>query len=73
VKLVFVYDAYELSRTPRDAGTHHSRAPNVGERADVTLKDRLVRRVLFGARLDTGGCSAALSTLEAAASERTGV
>jgi hypothetical protein len=49
---------------PRDTGTHLSRALNVDDRADVTLKDRLVRRVLIGARRETGGCSAALTTLQ---------
>jgi hypothetical protein len=72
VEIVVVYDAYELSRMPRDASTHLSRALNVDERANVTLKDRLVRRVLIGARRETGGCPAALSTLQAAASGRTG-
>jgi hypothetical protein len=63
VKIVVVYDAYELLRMPKDAGTHLSRALNVDERADVTLKDRLVRRVLIGARRETGGSSVALFNL----------
>jgi hypothetical protein len=59
VEIVVVYDAYELSRMPSDAGTHLSRALNFNERADVTLRDRLVPRVRIGARRETGGCSEA--------------